>query len=613
MASIPAGTRPREKVKSSRQTSPGPDQRPTSFSRKVRLTLFAIAIVSAVALYTRPVSPTPSEAYAMCGQGTRKPVYTVDPNNTQVQCLVVRGARVVDTGALDDIKSRWDGPELQLKYLGDSEVVVPGLSDSHCHILEYGASQLVDLQSGQSAEETVQILADYINADLVLSKDRTKVVEGWGYDHTSWDIPVLPSAADFEANPTTQGRQIILSGRDGHSVWVSATTLAANAPYPADTEVAGGVIVRDENGLPTGAFLDTAMDLVKRPNLTHSDLGARFQTTVKHALGTGLTSLHDAGFDPQSFAFFTKETEHGPLPLRIYGMRYFNVEQHAPYWGNTTQPLLAAYEGDEEGTRLSSRSVKIFADGALRSGGAALYEPYADNPSTSGLMRIAPELLHRVVPGFLRDGWQVNIHAIGDRANGIILDTFERAQQELGINIRALRPRIEHVQLLTQKDMRRLGDLGVIASVQPTHATDDMWYAQDRLGPERVKGLYAFRGIVDGGARITLGSDFPVADVNALAGFYAAITRVAKDGTSPHGPGGWFPEQRLTRIEALRGMTIDPAYASFTDKHLGSLERGKRADYVVLSKDIMSVSPQDILTTKVRATVIDGRVAYGTL
>jgi len=211
----------------------------------------------------------------------------------------------------------------------------------------------------------------------------------------------------------------------------------------------------------------------------------------------------------------------------------------------------------------------------------------------------------------LRDGWQVNVHAIGDRANSIVLDAFEAALS--GVNVTALRPRLEHAQLMTRADMKRLGRLGVIASVQPTHAISDMWYAQDRLGPERVKGLYAFRSVIDSGARITLGSDFPVEDLNPLSGFYAAITRLSPDGQSPHGSNGWFPEERLTREEALRGMTIDPAYASFTDSSLGSLIPGKRADYVVLSQDIMTIPADKILDTKVLATALDGRPVYGRL
>ncbi|KAJ7939001.1 amidohydrolase 3, partial [Mycena leptocephala] len=251
-----------------------------------------------------------------------------------------------------------------------------------------------------------------------------------------------------------------------------------------------------------------------------------------------------------------------------------------------------------------------------------LYEPYADNHHTQGFMRLAPEVLFEFIPQLLRDGWQVNVHAIGDRANGIVLDAFEVALK--GVNVTALRPRLEHAQLMTKDDMRRLGRLGVIASVQPTHATrKTAWYVVGdhfRLidtyvtqGPERVKGLYAFLSIIASGAKITLGLDFPVETMNPLAGFYAAITRVSLAGYSPHGPGGWFPEERLTREEALRSMTIDPAYASFTESELGSLEAGKRADFVVLSQDIMRIPAHEILETTVLMTVLDGKAAYEAL
>jgi len=226
-------------------------------------------------------------------------------------------------------------------------------------------------------------------------------------------------------------------------------------------------------------------------------------------------------------------------------------------------------------------------------------------------MRISAEDLNDVIPRFMRDGWQVNVHAIGDRAHGIILDAFEHALASA--NVTALRPRLEHAQIMTRADMARLGKLGVIASVQPTHVTSDMWYAEERLGPERVKGLYAFRSIIDEGARITLGTDSPVEGMNPLSTFYAAITRLSADGKSPHGPDGWFPEQKMTRLEALRGITIDPAYASFTEDILGSIVPGKRADYVVLSQDIMEIPANEILNTEVLATVIDGEIVYGKL
>ncbi|KAL1737914.1 amidohydrolase family-domain-containing protein, partial [Schizophyllum fasciatum] len=240
-----------------------------------------------------------------------------------------------------------------------------------------------------------------------------------------------------------------------------------------------------------------------------------------------------------------------------------------------------------------------------------LYEPYTDNPSSRGAMRIDPELLMKAVPQLLAKGWQVNVHAIGDRANGLVLDAFEAGLANVSAS--AVRPRLEHAQLVVDADIERLGRLGVIASVQPTHVIDDMWYAEDRLGPSRIRGLYAFRDMLNAGARVTLGSDFPVETMNPLAGFYAAITRLTYDGRSPQGEGGWFPEQHLTRREALRGLTIEPAYASFSEDKVGSLERGKKADFVVLSRDIMSVPVQEIMGTKVLATAIDGKVVYGGL
>jgi hypothetical protein len=330
----------------------------------------------------------------------------------------------------------------------------------------------------------------------------------------------------------------------------------------------------------------------------------RFKVTVRDAHKYGLTSIHDAGLDPMSLAFFNQQAQTGTLPIRIYGMTYFDEEK--PYSGNTVQPIISAGNG-----RLSARSIKIFGDGALRTGGAALHEPYADNPTTNGFMRLDPEVLFDVIPKYLRDGWQVNVHAVGDRANAIVLDAFEASLK--GAKVTALRPRLEHAQMMTNEDMVRLGKLGVIASIQPTHAISDMWYAQDRLGPERVKGLYAFRSLIDSGARITLGSDFPVESMNPLSAFYAAITRKSPDGRSPHGPGGWFPEQQLTRQEALKGLTIDPAYASFTETTLGSLEVGKLADFTVLSQNIMTIAEDKILATTVDATVIDGKPVYGAI
>ncbi|EAU91349.2 amidohydrolase [Coprinopsis cinerea okayama7 len=537
--------------------------------------------------------------YAVCSAGGPS-IYTVDNDNSRVACISIAKNRIQAVGSLGQsirllghvtkfssavplkghIRFKWytssfitnllqGSPQFHLPvhYIPPGAIVIPGISDSHAHILEFGATQQLPLEGTKSVEETVARVRNF---------------------------------EALENDPILRGRPIILQSKDCHALWVSSAALKPSLPLP--DEVEGGVIVRDQNNQPTGVLLDNAQDLLKQPKLTQEDLLRRFKVTVREAHKHGLTSIHDAGLDPISLEFFHSQAEKAPLPIRIYGMKYFN---------ETVGYSPGSYPIDLPEKRLSIRSMKIFADGALRTGGAALYEPYADNPSTSGFMRIEKSLLYDVIPKFLSNGWQVNVHAIGDKANGIILDVFESALK--GINVTALRPRLEHAQMMTKEDMVRLGKLGVIASVQPTHAISDMWYAEDRLGPVRVKQLYAFRSIIDSGARITLGSDFPVEAINPLSGFYAAITRLSLEGTSPHGPQGWFPEERLTREEALRGMTIDPAYASFTESELGSLEVGKLADFVVLSADIMSIPENEIMATKVLATAIDGDVVYGKL
>ncbi|KAL0581839.1 hypothetical protein V5O48_000207 [Marasmius crinis-equi] len=599
---------------SSEQGPPASPAAPSSLFKSSKFFLLLGAIVLSYFLRDRffsVVSPSPADSYALCSAEGNK-VYTVDNNNPAVQCIVVHRARIVDTGSLEQVKLRWEHSvvystreisnptPLQVRYIKPGAIVVPGLSDSHAHILEYGASRALPLEGTKTIQETVERVRNYILSNPDVQKDKTKFILGGGWDHTVWPSSAWPSAADLDADPVIRGRPVVLQSKDCHALWVSSQALEASLPLPSEVE--GGVIVRDSSGQPTGMLLDNAQELVKQPPLEEDDLLKRFKTAVKDAVKYGLTSIHDAGLDPMSLAFFKRQAHKGTLPIRIYGMTYF--DETGEYWGNTTEPTIA-----NEEQRLTARSVKIFADGALRTGGAALYEPYADNPTTNGFMRLDEDILFKYIPLFLRDGWQVNVHAIGDRANGIVIDAFEASLE--GANVTALRPRLEHAQIMTPEDMARLGKLGVIASVQPTHAISDMWYAQDRLGPERVKNLYAFRTLIDKGARITLGSDFPVESMNPLSGFYAAVSRLSPDGESPHGPEGWFPEQRLTRQEALRGMTIDPAWASFTEEYLGSLEIGKRADFVVLSQDIMTVPVNEILATEVLATVVDGRAIYG--
>ncbi|KAF5371769.1 hypothetical protein D9758_003581 [Tetrapyrgos nigripes] len=568
--------------------------------------LFLLASVLAGFSFIRcsrqDLSESQESLYAICSLDGDN-IYTVDEKNRATECLVIAGSDIVDSGSLGGVKnlisSRGLGVKHSIRYLPPKSIVVPSFTDSHVHSLEYGFHQMLPLEDGDSIPGVVKLVKQFVLANPEVYNNKSKDISGWGFDKTRWPEEKWPTYEAFETDPITRGRPIRLTSKDGHAQWASRTVIETFGPFP--DEVEGGVIIRDENGEPTGIFLDKAQDLILA-EFSEEEMEQRFTIAFEDALKNGITAMHDAGFAPSTLEFYERRIKKGKLPIRIYAMHSFS--DSVPYWGNTTKKL--------DNNRLSMRSVKLICDGSMRAGGAYLYEPYSDDPTNTGFMRLSADLLNESIPKFLRDGWQVNAHAIGDRANGIVLDAFEKAADE-GIDIRALRPRIEHAQIMTEEDLERIGRLGVIASIQPTHVTDDMWYGEQRLGSVRVRGLYAYREMISGGARITLGSDIPVENINPLEGFYAAITRTDKDGKSPHGPGGWFPDQKLTRTEALRGMTIDPAYASFSEDILGSLEPGKKADYVVLSKDIMTIEPQEILDVKVLATILDGKVVYGQL
>ncbi|KAF5331349.1 hypothetical protein D9611_011855 [Ephemerocybe angulata] len=662
------------------------ESRPTSALRWILAVLLAASLTSVLHktdflarlrhyCASGPVMNLPNQ-YILCSAEGETSVYTVDEANALKQCVGVDSGFVVSTG---DLRTVQHGRNWRVYRIPPGAMVVPGLSDSHCHILEHGAARQIPFGDATSVEESVEMVASYIQANPDVERNRSEAIVSWGWDHESWSAPKYPTAADLESNPISRGRRVILQSKDGHAIWVSKAILDAYAPYPDTIE--GGVIMRDGSGSPTGVFFDAAQNLIEMPSISDEELSRRLHLAARDALALGLTSLHDAGFKPESMDAFKREVEaHGKLPVRVYAMTHF--DEYASYWTNGTEMLHGM--GDKE--RFSARSLKIFADGALRTSGAAvdiypkqLYEPYSDDPGNRGQMRLSGEALQSVVRRFAKAGWQVvrffpsmvssikqtdrlrqNVHAIGDRANGLVLDAFESVLREDNkVDARETRPRLEHAQVMAEADFERIGRLGVIASVQPTHVTT-LWHPLFELfvawsevhpshrenlvdapiqgivgdivvlvhtcsklngakifvarphapGTKRVKGLYAFRSILSSGARITLGTDFPVESMDPMKTFYAAVTRRAFN--VPEGE-GWYPEQRLTRTEALRGLTIDPAYASFTESVLGSLESGKRADWVILSKDIMKVDMNEVLTTKVLATALDGEIVFGGL
>lgn len=351
---------------------------------------------------------------------------------------------------------------------------------------------------------------------------------------------------------------IVLMRIDVHAAWVSPAVLEAIGEIPME-DVDGGQVVRDAEGRPTGVFVDNAIRAYVtplQPPWTDANRESFLRTVSNDALRLGMTGIHDAGLSPTDIDFFRRTALAGKLPLRYYTMLL--CANQTEYCGAEVERA----EGLGDG-RWTLRSVKLFGDGALGSRGAALLEDYSDQKDWKGFLLTPEEAWNANVKQWYDNGWQVNVHAIGDKANRVVINAMERAigdNKEEGKNRRL---RLEHAQIMTPADLRRAADLGIIASYQPTHATSDMHYAEERLGPERIDGAYAWQSYLKAGGRITLGSDFPVENPSPLKGFFAAVARTDEQGNSPHGPGGWYPEEKLTREQALRGFTADRELLTF--------------------------------------------------
>ncbi|MBA2237191.1 MAG: amidohydrolase, partial [Lysobacter sp.] len=406
----------------------------------------------------------------------------------------------------------------------------------------------------------------------------------------------FPTAADLDA--AFPDRPVWLERVDGHAGWGNSAAMAAvERDLGGDWQPDGGRIERDEQGRPTGVFIDSAMALVESaiPALDEATATRALQLGMQSAVAHGLTGVHDAGVSLSQLRLYQNLADRGELPLRITAM--------ADGVGQALDHLCSQGLQAHPSGRLQMRSVKLYVDGALGSRGAALLEPYSDDADNRGLLLMQPATLAEVVAKARDCGVQVATHAIGDRGNREVLSAYAGA---LG-DRRDHRWRIEHAQVLAHEDLPRLAQLGVIASMQPTHATSDMPWAEDRVGPQRIVGAYAWRQLRDSGARLALGSDFPVESVDPRLGLYSAIMRTDNEGKPV---GGWRPEEKLTAYEALRGFTLDAAYAGFAEELVGSLEVGKRADFVLLAQDPLAIDPAQLPTLSVQATYVDGQAVY---
>jgi len=505
--------------------------------------------------------------------------------------LVFANGRVLATGSAATLRKRFPGAE---HIDGGGKTLLPGLIDAHGHITDLGFQYTrIQLVGSPSLADAQQRIRTYAAAHPDLSWYR-----GGGWNQVIWQLGRFPLASELDA--VIADKPAALERVDGHALWVNSAALRAAGITRSTADPVGGRIERDAGGNPSGVLVDKAMDLIDTvmPAPQEAESIAAIKAAVAHMNSVGLTSAGDAGASARTIGFYRQLADQGQLSVRVYAMIY-DVEQD--FAALSRQGLLIGYAGDH----LNVRSVKLFADGALGSRGAALLAPYSDAPAQRGLLFMSDAEMERKIQTALAAGYQVNVHAIGDAANRQVLDGFEAAYKAVGG--RELRNRIEHAQVVALSDIPRFKQLNLIASMQPTHATSDMNMAQDRIGPERLKGAYAWRSFLNQGTRIAGGSDFPVESDNPFFGLHAAVTRTDHEGRPR---GGWHAEQAMTLIEAFRAFTLDAAYAQHQEKEIGSLEAGKWADFILIDRDLFAMPAADIWQIKVEQTWVAGKRVF---
>lgn len=510
-------------------------------------------------------------------------IYPVDDIFSTADAMVIANGRIVEIGTGRELLGRYGAAkiiDLKGKY------VYPGFIDSHCHFLHYGLSlREVDLAGTTSIGQIMERLKEFH------SHTRTRWLIGRGWDQNNWENKTYPNR--WMLDSLFPDIPIYLTRIDGHAAWVNTAALK-EAGINRQIKVKGGLVVL-ENGVPSGILLDNAMNLVLRL-IPSPDISAKTEALKKaqaQCCAVGLTMVCDAGLGYQDVVIIDSLQRKGELSIRVYAMLEPTDENFKNFISR------GIYQTD----RLSVRSIKLFADGALGSRGALLLEPYTDDPLTKGLQIEPTAYYRRICKKALRYGYQVNTHCIGDAANRMILDIYGEILK--GQN--DLRWRIEHAQVVHPSDFHKFAKFSIIPSVQTTHATSDMFWAIDRLGDERIRYAYAYKMLLQQNGWLANGSDFPVEHINPLLGFYAAV---ARKNTLGQPSVGFQPENALTREEALRAMTIWAARAAFEETNRGSLEPGKWADFVVLDTDLMTAPLEQIPETQVLSTWIGGVPVY---
>lgn len=539
-------------------------------------------------------------------------INTLDKNNSIVEAVAIKDGKIEAAGTTAEILKKYKSTniiDLEGKY------VYPGFIDSHGHLLGYGVSlSILDFSKVKSAEEIAAMVAQKAK-----EAKPGEWITGRGWDQNLWQKKEFPT--HHLLDKAAPNNPVFLIRTDGHAIWVNVNAMIEAGVTPETKEPEGGKILKSRDGEPTGIFIDAAMNIIEkvRKDMTPEQKENAILMASNKLAQFGITEIHDMGVDEQTIQIYRKLIDENKLPIRICAF----IDGEGKTWDSYKNKTREAYGKDF----LTIAGIKLYIDGALGSRGAALIEPYDDDKTNRGLTLLTESDLQRITEEALKNNFMVATHAIGDRGNNIVLNAYEKALKNYPGS--GFRLRIEHAQVLDKDDIKRFAALKVIPSMQPIHATSDMYWAESRLGSKRVKYAYLWKSLIASGCKVPSGSDFPVESPDIIENYYAAVTRKdktgspeswskdkslftydAKDIDTSNYTNGWYASEKMTRMDALRSFTEWGAYAARQEKIKGTIEKGKYADLVVLSDNILEAKERDLLNIKIIKTIVNGKIVY---